>query len=188
MSIVFGWEGLSFKGEILPYTEENKTWFFEHHFGIASVILAQFDLAKKEIQNAELFPLLELLDLIQSKKKLTTGTIFNFRTCEECTEKYLIPERGIYPPCHECPVPRQPKLSLRMQMLFGIWQKLSASDRPTGFSIGRIPTSSILSVLELYGLKSVENFEIIEKIESIMYPHLIEKSEKDQKTKKEPNR
>jgi hypothetical protein len=89
-------------------------------------------------------------------------------SCEVCREIY-----DGNPPCDKC---SRPTLKAENELAWYLWTLLSESDRPVGFGIGRIPTSSIIQLCEVYGA-NLETFEKILFLEDHMYPVIIKRSE-----------
>ena len=78
------------------------------------------------------------------------------------------------------------ELSAAGKFYWSLWERMNSFDRPVGMGLGRIPSTTIIKVLELYGLNTVESFDIICHIEQRMFSYMSEKieSERKRKTKK----
>jgi hypothetical protein len=91
----------------------------------------------------------------------------NIANCEEC--------RSLYednPPCEEeCNKPEE--IEVESRKVWSVWQLLNEFDRQKGSMgyFGKIPTSSILSLCQVYNL-SLEDFELICQLERRFYPIL----------------
>ena len=87
-------------------------------------------------------------------------------------------------PCHICPVPRYRILSPSNRQAFAFWEELSQTGRDLGFGFGTIRMEAIHAILADERQEGNELFsgvrqKIIE-VETLMYPYLSKKSEKDQ--------
>ena len=105
-------------------------------------------------------------------------------SCEDCLETYYPDECGVDPPCNICPMPKA-KLTQKNLIYWNIWCRLNAQDRPIGMSVGPLPSPAILEVLRLYGAETIEDYETICFIESMMYAFLLEQQKEASESKKD---